>query len=170
MYGEKLGEMAWMDLSVANAEVVSHFYQSVLGWHSEPVSMTLGDEKYHDFVMTSATEPNVFSQASRVSEENTNRGSDEGSNQGTEENIPSPSATASTPKSLVTGICHARGENQDMPAVWLPYFLVKDLDESADKVVGNGGSLVTKVKNVGADRYLVIKDPAGAMAAIYQKA
>ena len=162
MYGEKLGEMAWMDLSVANAEVVSHFYQSVLGWHSEPVSMTLGDEKYHDFVMTSVTEPNVFSQASRPGKENTNKG--------TAENIPSPSATASTPKSLVTGICHARGENQDMPAVWLPYFLVKDLDESADKVVENGGSLVTKVKNVGADRYLVIKDPAGAMAAIYQKA
>ena len=162
MYGEKLGEMAWMDLSVADAEVVSHFYQSVLGWHSEPISMTLGDEKYHDFVMSSATEPNVFSQASRVSEEYTN--------QGTEENIPSPSALSSTPKSLVTGICHARGENQYMPAVWLPYFLVKDLDESADKVVGNGGSLVTKVKNVGAERYLVIKDPAGAMAAIYQKA
>ncbi|WP_157443211.1 hypothetical protein [Colwellia piezophila] len=52
MYGEKLGEMAWMDLSVPDAQAVSRFYQSVLGWNSEPMPMSLDGETYHDFVMT----------------------------------------------------------------------------------------------------------------------
>jgi predicted enzyme related to lactoylglutathione lyase len=141
MYSKKLGEMAWMDLTVVNAKAVSQFYQTVLGWDIEPVNMTENDESYQDFSMTSV---------------NTTKDAEvEGSD-------PSPS-------SLMTGICHARGDNQDMPAVWLPYFLVKDLDESILKVTNNGGALATKIKNLGTDRYVVIKDPAGAMVAIYQK-
>ncbi|PKI16837.1 VOC family protein [Colwellia sp. 12G3] len=143
MYGNKLGEMAWMDLSVPDAKAISDFYQVVLGWRCEPVEMTLDNDTYSDFVMTSPT--------ALVLDE-------------TDKEKP-----ASAIQSLVTGICHAKGENQDMPAVWLPYFLVKNLDESILKVKDNGGTLATKIKNIGADRYVVIKDPAGAMAAIYQK-
>jgi len=143
MYSKQLGEMAWMDLTVVNAKAVSEFYQAVLGWDIEPVTMSENDESYQDFVMTS-----VNTTKKDVEVENSD---------------PSPS-------SLMTGICHARGDNQDMPAVWLPYFLVKDLDEAILKVTNNGGALETKIKNIDADRYVVIKDPAGAMAAIYQKA
>jgi len=146
MYGKQLGEMAWMDLSVPDACVVSDFYQTVLGWSIEPVEMTLSNGKYNDFVMTSAAEPSLNETDDKQ-----------------KENVPSPT------QGLVTGICHAKGENKDMPAVWLPYFLVKDLDESIVKMMANAGTLATKIKNIGNDRYVVIKDPAGAMAAIYQK-
>ncbi len=70
----------------------------------------------------------------------------------------------------VSGICHATGGNADMPAAWLPYFSVADLDESINQVVQQGGELLGKVKTMGADRYVVIKDPAGAMCVLYQKA
>jgi predicted enzyme related to lactoylglutathione lyase len=142
MYSKQLGEMAWMDLSVLNAKAVSEFYQAVLGWEVEPVNMTDNNESYQDFVMTSV---------STTTKDEKTENSD------------------SSPSTLMTGICHARGDNQDMPAVWLPYFLVNDLDESILKVTNNGGALETKIKNIGADRYVVIKDPAGAMVAIYQK-
>lgn len=152
MYGEGIGEIAWMDLSVNDAEAVSQFYQRVLGWSREPVAMTMGNEKYSDFVMTSVV--NL-------------QGATKASNSKVDEN---PHGTSPVnPHSLMTGICHAKGENKDMPAVWLPYFLVKNLDESVIKIAENGGSLATKIKNVGDDRYIVFKDPAGALAAIYQK-
>jgi len=159
MYGKELGEMAWMDLSVDDAEAVSCFYQRVIGWNSDKMAMTADDESYNDYVMTSSTELNDL-------EKTTDNNTDESSKEASGEAPTSPK----NPQSLVTGICHAKGENKDMPAAWLPYFLVKDIDESAVKIVENGGSLVTKIKNVGADRYVVFKDPAGAMAAIYQKA
>ncbi len=142
MYGKELGEMAWMDLSVPNAEKVSDFYQSVLGWTSEPVAMGSSDDTYNDFVMASPQKSNdaVDSEAEKI-----------------------------TSPDFMTGICHAKGDNKDMPALWLPYFLVNNLDESILKVLENGGTLETKIKKVGQDCYVVIKDPAGAMAAIYQK-
>ena len=142
MYGNKIGEMAWMDLSVPNAGEVSDFYQAVLGWSVEPVGMTLDNESYNDFVMT-APKPNSI-----------NKKNDE---------------SAPSEQTFMTGICHAKGDNQDMPASWLPYFLVKDLDASIVKVIENKGTLATKIKSIGADRYAVIKDPSGAMVAIYQK-
>ena len=69
----------------------------------------------------------------------------------------------------VTGICHAKGPNADMPAAWLPYFLVSDIDDSVSQVTQQGGELVTAIKLMGADKYVVIKDPEGAMCALYQK-
>ncbi|WP_281558874.1 VOC family protein [Thalassomonas sp. RHCl1] len=70
----------------------------------------------------------------------------------------------------VTGICHARGVNADLPASWLPYFLVADIEQAAKQVVAQGGELLTEIKSMGgADRYVVIKDPAGAACALYYK-
>jgi len=42
-----VGEMGWLDLTVAQADVVRDFYGRVVGWTSEPVDM--GD--YSDFSM-----------------------------------------------------------------------------------------------------------------------
>jgi predicted enzyme related to lactoylglutathione lyase len=78
-------------------------------------------------------------------------------------------ATGSSDAMFVTGICHAKGANKDIPAVWLPYFLVANIDEAIVKVNSLKGSLLTEVKSMGADRYIVIKDPAGASCALYQK-
>ncbi|MBL4940790.1 MAG: VOC family protein [Colwellia sp.] len=137
MYGDKIGEMAWMDLSVPNAELVKGFYQQVLGWQSEAVNMSCDGESYVDFSMS-------VKQSDTTAEQNENNG-------------------------FATGICHAKGANADMPAVWLPYFLVSDIDVAVGKVQMLKGRLVTNIKNMGDDRYVVIEDPAGAKCALYQK-
>lgn len=120
----KIGHMAWLDLSVNNADEVKSFYQDVVGWQSSEVSM--GD--YNDYAML------------------TNEGE------------------------AVAGICHAKGCNIDIPPAWLPYFLVDNIEQAAQAVQDKGGSMVTEIKSMGDDKYAVIKDPAGAVCAIYQKA
>jgi predicted enzyme related to lactoylglutathione lyase len=115
--------MAWMDLTVPNAEQVKNFYQQVVGWEVEEVSM--GD--YNDYSMNSPID-----------------------------------------KKAITGICHAKGPNADIPASWMPYFIVDDLDASIKSVENQGGEILTTIKSMGdTDRYVFIKDPAGAMCALY---
>lgn len=124
MNDNKIGTMAWLDLTVGNAGEVKSFYQDVIGWESESVAMG----GYDDYAML---EPNN--------------------------------------KEAVAGVCHAQGVNKDLPPAWLPYFLVADIEASIAAVKNNGGELVTKIKSMGSDKYAVIKDPAGAFCAIYQK-
>ena len=121
---DKIGEMAWLDLTVNNASEVKDFYQQVVGWQVDEISM--GD--HNDYAMKSPVTGDA-----------------------------------------VSGICHSQGVNADMPAAWLPYFLVASLDESVASVTALGGVLLTKVKQVGQDQYVVVKDPAGAVCALYQK-
>ena len=121
---DKIGEMAWLDLTVVNATEVQGFYQQVIGWQVDETSM--GD--HVDYTM----------------------------------------------KSQVTGdavscICHSKGINSDMPAAWLPYFLVANLSDSMLAVSSQGGKLLTDIKLAGKDQYIVIEDPAGAVCALYQK-
>lgn len=120
----KIGEMAWLDITVDDAESLRDFYQKVIGWKADPVSMG----EYDDFTMMPI----------------------EGDQ---------PAA----------GICHARGSNADLPPQWLPYFLVEDIDKSCQSVIDGGGKLVTAIKTMGADKYAVIQDIAGAACALYQK-
>lgn len=121
---DKIGEMAWLDLTVENASEVKDFYQKVVGWQTDEISM--GD--HNDYAMKSP----VTGEA-------------------------------------VSGICHSKGVNADMPPAWLPYFLVSSINDSIIEVTKLGGELLTEVKEAGKDRYAVIKDPAGAVCAIYQK-
>ncbi len=124
MSDNKIGTMAWLDLSVGNASEVKSFYEDVIGWNTENISM--GD--YEDYAML---EPNN--------------------------------------NEAVAGVCHAQGVNKDLPPAWLPYFLVADIQASIVAVQAKGGALVTEIKSMGSDKYAVIKDPAGAVCAIYQK-
>ncbi|WP_440875405.1 VOC family protein [Thalassotalea sp. PLHSN55] len=119
-----IGDLAWVDLTVDNAEQVKGFYQQVVGWKTEHIPM--GD--YDDFAMVSE----ITGEA-------------------------------------VSGICHAKGVNADLPPMWLPYFLVADIASAVEDVSALGGKLLTPIKNMGNDRYVVIKDPAGAACALYQK-
>jgi len=135
MYGNKVGDMAWMDLSVPNAVEVKNFYQGLLGWESQGIAMTTGEESYEDFQVGPTSSIKKDSSAS----------------------------------DFVTGVCHAKGANADMPAAWLPYFLVSDIDLAVKFVTDNAGALVTPIKSMGDDQFVVIKDPAGAMSALYQK-
>jgi predicted enzyme related to lactoylglutathione lyase len=115
------GEISWTDLTVEQAEEMRDFYQAVVGWTPEALSMGT----YSDFVMNA-----------------------------------NGTGTA--------GICHARGSNADLPPVWLIYITVDDLDHSLDECERLGGSLVVAPRSYGGGRYCVIKDPAGAICALYQ--
>lgn len=68
----------------------------------------------------------------------------------------------------VGGVCHARGSNADLPPVWMVYFLVEDIDASLREVGALGGQTLTPVKSMGPSRYCVIRDPGGAVCALYQ--
>ena len=117
--------IAWIDLTVDDAESVSDFYAAVTGWVPSPVDM--GD--YSDFNMTSPAsgEP-------------------------------------------MAGVCHARGSNADLPPVWLIYITVEDLDRSIEQCTTFGGDIVRPLtKMAGYGRYCVVRDPAGAVAALFEK-
>jgi predicted enzyme related to lactoylglutathione lyase len=68
----------------------------------------------------------------------------------------------------VAGVCHARGGNAGLPPAWLIYIVVADLDASIDACRRRGGELVAGPRSMGGDRYCVIRDPAGAVAALYE--
>jgi predicted enzyme related to lactoylglutathione lyase len=67
----------------------------------------------------------------------------------------------------VAGVCHARGVNADLPPVWLIYIVVADVDESAAACRRHGGEVVAGPRELGEHgRFCVIRDPAGAIAAL----
>lgn len=68
------------------------------------------------------------------------------------------------------GICHARGGNAGLPAQWLMYIVVEDLERSLAECAALGGSIVSGPRQAGGARYCVVKDPAGAVCALYQLA
>jgi predicted enzyme related to lactoylglutathione lyase len=119
----QIGKIGWIDMTVDDADGLRDFYQSVVGWEAEPVSM--GD--YSDYSM-----------------------------------IAPGSGDA------VSGICHARGTNAGMPGGWLIYITVADADESAAACTANGGEVLVEPRGLAGGRFCVIKDPSGAVAALYQ--
>ncbi len=71
----------------------------------------------------------------------------------------------------VAGVCHARGVNAGLPAAWLVYLVVEDLDASLARCRELGGSVRLGPKGMGAQgRYAVVEDPAGAFAALFEPA
>lgn len=68
----------------------------------------------------------------------------------------------------VAGICHARGANAELPPQWLIYITVDDVDASAARCRRLGGEVIAGPKDMGKQgRYCVIRDPAGAVAALF---
>jgi len=71
----------------------------------------------------------------------------------------------------VAGVCHARGGNANLPPVWLIYINVADLDASLAACAAGGGAVVSGPRSLGgAGRMAVIRDPAGAVSALYEPA
>lgn len=68
----------------------------------------------------------------------------------------------------VVGICHARGPNRDLPPQWIPYFNVADLDRSLEGCRASGGTVVREPKSAGGGRFALVRDPGGAVCALYQ--
>ena len=69
---------------------------------------------------------------------------------------------------VVAGICHARGANAGLPAQWLVYVSVEDVDASAARCAALGGEVLSGPKAMGNGRLCVVRDPAGAVVALYQ--
>ncbi len=77
--------------------------------------------------------------------------------------------TLNTPVSgvAVAGVCHARGANAGLPAQWLAYVTVANLDRSLARVVELGGAVIADPRDMGGHgRFAVIRDPAGAVIAL----
>ncbi len=68
----------------------------------------------------------------------------------------------------VTGICHARGDNADIPSGWLIYIVVADITESVAACEAGGGRVVLAPRGLAGGRFCIIEDPSGATAALYQ--
>ncbi len=68
----------------------------------------------------------------------------------------------------VCGICHCRGVNADIPPQWLIYVTVEDVDAAAAKCRELGGEVVAGPRDLGGGRFCVIRDPAGAVCALYR--
>jgi predicted enzyme related to lactoylglutathione lyase len=78
-----------------------------------------------------------------------------------------------TPESgrAVVGICHARDTNAELPAQWLVYITVADVEQSARSCEARGGRVLHGPKSMGSHgRYCIIQDPAGAVAALFEPA
>jgi predicted enzyme related to lactoylglutathione lyase len=68
----------------------------------------------------------------------------------------------------VAGICHARGTNVGIPAQWLMYITVPDVQSAAEKCKELGGEVVAGPRKMSGKLWCVIRDPAGAVAALIE--
>ncbi len=70
----------------------------------------------------------------------------------------------------VGGIYEMSGpEFQNLPAHWLIYFLVSDLDATAQKVESLGGSVRVPPSDIpGVGRYSIVQDPTGGIIALFE--
>jgi len=68
----------------------------------------------------------------------------------------------------VAGICHARGSNADIPAGWLIYIIVADVETSAAMCKVNGGKVIVEPRGLAGGHFCVVADPAGCIAGLYQ--
>jgi len=68
----------------------------------------------------------------------------------------------------VSGICHARGSNAELPGGWLIYIIVADVEASAETCKANGGKILVEPRGLAGGRFCVIEDPSGATCALYQ--
>lgn len=62
------------------------------------------------------------------------------------------------------GICHARGMNANLPAQWLIYITVENLEESLARCEAMGGKVLVRHATTPM---AVVQDPAGAIFALY---
>ena len=70
----------------------------------------------------------------------------------------------------VAGVCHARGTNEGIPPQWLMYITVADLAQSLERVQALGGEVVRPPRGMGGQgRFAIVRDPAGAVCALFMK-
>jgi predicted enzyme related to lactoylglutathione lyase len=71
--------------------------------------------------------------------------------------------------SPAAGVCHARGVNLGLPAVWMIYLPVGDLAESLRRVENGGGKVIKTTRGTdGEYAYAAVQDPVGVCLALVQ--
>jgi uncharacterized protein len=68
----------------------------------------------------------------------------------------------------VAGICHVRGANANLPPQWLIYINVANLRASLAQCRKLGGKVICPPRQMSGGRMAVIRDPAGAVAALFE--
>ncbi|MEQ8408330.1 MAG: VOC family protein [Gammaproteobacteria bacterium] len=66
----------------------------------------------------------------------------------------------------IAGVCHARGQNANLPTQWLIYVRVEDVATSAATCEAKGGKVIDGPRRMGGSDFCVIQDPAGAVMAL----
>lgn len=66
----------------------------------------------------------------------------------------------------VAGLCHARGNNENLPSQWLIYVRVENVKESVTKCEKLGGKVLSGPRRMAGCNFCVIQDPAGAVLAL----
>jgi predicted enzyme related to lactoylglutathione lyase len=67
-----------------------------------------------------------------------------------------------------SGICHNRGSNAGIPNAWMLYINVMDLDARMERVKALGGEVIYGPRKMGEKaQYCIIRDPGGAVCALY---
>jgi uncharacterized protein len=69
---------------------------------------------------------------------------------------------------IVTGICHKKESNKNIPSQWLNYVLVNDLEDSLIKCKKLGGKIIDGPRKMNNKDFAIIQDPAGAYLALMQ--
>ncbi len=64
----------------------------------------------------------------------------------------------------VGGICHRRGPNTGVPPMWMPYFLVADVQATVDTARQQGAEVIDL-----REKMAILRDPAGACFGVYQQ-
>jgi predicted enzyme related to lactoylglutathione lyase len=68
----------------------------------------------------------------------------------------------------VSGVCHARGSNADLPPGWLIYIIVANVADSIEQCKANGGRIVVEPRGLAGGSFCVVEDPGGSVAGLYQ--
>lgn len=69
----------------------------------------------------------------------------------------------------VAGVCHATGANAGLPPAWLVYWIVASVDAAIEACTARGGAVVAGPRTHGEHaRYAILRDPAGAVFAVFQ--
>ena len=67
------------------------------------------------------------------------------------------------------GICHAHGVNENLPAQWLIYIAVENIEKSVERCTSLGGKVIAPTKFMkGYGKHCIIQDPAGAVCALFE--
>lgn len=69
---------------------------------------------------------------------------------------------------IVAGICHAKGQNIDVPPQWMLYVAVSDLAASTEACERRGGEVLNEQQPSGGSASAIVRNPAGAVITLYE--